>query len=514
MLAISVACSERIWVATVASSVAMVLWSSRATCHASMTPSEAPWSYVQKTQQQILKGIGKDCNELSEISCGDILLALDAFENKRYDEAAKENEVLIGHMPLVSELHFNLAECYYHLGRYGDAISAYREAVRLGPSDGYALCNLGEVLWKLGRLDEAKEELSRAIETTPGLALAHYNLGVVLKERGELEEATEEYREAIAIEPGLAFAHHNLGVVLQMKGLTAEALAEFCTAAVLDPTDTLAQMALRGTIRDLPGLEVAGRILDNLNKEYSDMSSQYYVLGQESFLREDNVAAEAALRKAVKIKPDFSAAYCDLGVVLNKLRRSDEAADAYRMAIVIDPGDRLPYHNLLSLLAERDDLDSAIVAASAAVKAFPDDAQFRISLGELLAITGRFEEANVEFREVLCLEPESELAKKDLSLSLFSLGNLHRNAERYSDAESCYKEVISIRPDCLEATFNLGNTLASMQRLDEALELWGKALRLQPDLQRAVDNITAVLIQRGNSEIQVRVFLDSVRAVR
>jgi tetratricopeptide (TPR) repeat protein len=480
-------------------------------CVASATPSADTESPLQKTSQEILDGIGKSCQEIGQASCNSVFHALVEFQERRYEQAAADYESLIRLFPQSGELHYNLAECYYYLQRYDEAISAYKEAIRLRPRDGFALSNLGEVYWMLGQLDPAEATLTKAVDVMPELAVAHYCLGVVLKDKGRFEESSQEYRKAIAINPGFAYAHCNLGDVLSLQGKEKEATVEFLLAVMLDPKDALAQSGLATALRNMRDIEVAAKAVDSLGQEYPRFASGYYFLSHEFASREKYASADSALKRAIEIEPEFSAAHCDRGAVLHKLNRIPEAIREYREAIRLDPNDPIPYNNLISTFMDKRDLDSAIAVARLAKQARPEVADFRKALGELLAESGKTEEAATEFREAHRLEPESEPIKSELAAVLYNQGNMFKKQQRFEDAVSSYREAIDIQPEYLEAVFNLGNTLDRLGRSEEALGYWCKSLKMQPDLQRAVDNIGYYLTGKGMSKEQVTKFIDSVR---
>ncbi|MCH8295062.1 tetratricopeptide repeat protein, partial [Candidatus Poribacteria bacterium] len=56
--------------------------------------------------------------------------------------------------------------------------------------------------------------------------------------------------------------------------------------------------------------------------------------------------AEDAFRKAIELDPKFALPWYNLGILLKDLERFEEAEDAYRKAIELDPKDTDPWYNL------------------------------------------------------------------------------------------------------------------------------------------------------------------------
>ena len=97
--------------------------------------------------------------------------------------------------------------------------------IRIRPDLPEAHFNLGNALQSLGRFDEAIVAYRRAVELRPTYAEALNNLGNSLRSRGLYADAEGAYRKASAIDPNYADAQSNLGMSLQNQGLLEEAAA-------------------------------------------------------------------------------------------------------------------------------------------------------------------------------------------------------------------------------------------------------------------------------------------------
>ena len=151
----------------------------------------------------------------------------------------RESETLLRHTLAVSDnngmIQRNLACALLDKGQLDEAISHFREFVRLRPEVGNSHYNLGIALYKKGQLDEAIRQLQEAIRLDPDDADAHYNLGVAFYQQGRTDEAIRQFQETIRLQPDQAQAHNNLGVALGLKGQTDEAIRQFQEALRLKP---------------------------------------------------------------------------------------------------------------------------------------------------------------------------------------------------------------------------------------------------------------------------------------
>ena len=79
--------------------------------------------------------------------------------------------------------------------RFGQAEDAYRESIRLDPSDPVVYNDLGWTLCRLDRLFEAEQQFRRALKIAPDYAEARKNLCLTLHTMGrhtDLADACEE----------------------------------------------------------------------------------------------------------------------------------------------------------------------------------------------------------------------------------------------------------------------------------------------------------------------------------
>ena len=75
-----------------------------------------------------------------------------------------------------------------------------------------------------------------------------------------------------------------------------------------------------------------------LVSRFGDYGAGWYALGNQHARREQNDSARAAYEEALRISPRMVQAENNLGVVLERLGRTEEAIARYRRALEIDPG--------------------------------------------------------------------------------------------------------------------------------------------------------------------------------
>jgi tetratricopeptide (TPR) repeat protein len=277
-------------------------------------------------------------------------------------------------------------------GRKDEAITEFREAIRLKKNFAEAHCSLGAALYDKGHLDAAIAESREAIRLKHDYAEAHSNLGAALYDKGQRDAAIAEYREALRLKKDLASAHNNLGRALVDKGRLDEAIPEFHEAIHLE-NDAVAHNNLGAALATKGQIEkaiAAFREAIRLRKDYADAHDNLGMALRDTGQLEEAIAA---FREAVRLQKDFVKAR-------NNLRQAKQMArlDSCLPRILEgkdqpkDAAERLAY----AWLCQQNYRKSYAVAAHFYIDAFADepdrasdlDAQHRYNAACAAALAG------------------------------------------------------------------------------------------------------------------------------
>jgi tetratricopeptide (TPR) repeat protein len=161
-------------------------------------------------------------------------LASDIAKKTRTEDIAAYTRVLESD-PRNPLRHDAVAMLYLQDGRPQDAVTHFRESLRLNDQSAPTHYNLGLALSMLRQYPEATREFEAAVRLDPQHAEAHNNLGAMLHVAGRLDEAAAHYRRAVELRPDNAEAHSNFARLLMLQGKGDEAVAQFDQALALQP---------------------------------------------------------------------------------------------------------------------------------------------------------------------------------------------------------------------------------------------------------------------------------------
>ncbi len=193
----------------------------------------------------------------------------------------------------------------------------------------------------------------------------------------------------------------------------------------------------------------------------------------------------------------------NLGTVLLKKGRVDDAITQYRIVLSSRPDDPMAHYNLGDAYTQQGHTEQAVAEYQLALRSNPDDAQAHSKMGTLLAQQGRLEEAATHLAESARLDPSD-------ASTLYKLGTVRLQTGHPDTAIGPLEQAVSLQPDFAAAQNNLGNSLLQIGRPDTAIMHFQKMTALQPGNAAAHNNLGTALFRCGRVDEAVTQFLKAL----
>ncbi|RIK74811.1 MAG: hypothetical protein DCC68_22350 [Planctomycetota bacterium] len=204
-----------------------------------------------------------------------------------------------------------------------------------------------------------------------------------------------------------------------------------------------------------------------------------------------DAAAVEHLGKAIKQLPRRWDLYHNVGVVLRRLGRLDEAALRFGKAVALNPDAATSHAQLGHVLAAQGQRVAAIAAFERAAALAPDDAAMHLALAETLHEGQRIAEARAAYERALALDDS-------LAAAWFGLGHIQLSANDAAGAAESFARCVGLDPEMLRGWFGLG--CAELAREDNvaAARAFEQCLALKPDYGEAHQNLGNARFKLGD----------------
>ncbi len=425
------------------------------------------------------------------ISLGDAQVLM-----RRWKQAVHSYRQATALDPDSAETFHSLAIALQQLGDAQEAEAAYRRVLQIEPDHMPALYGLGLLLLDADRAAEAVEPLQELIERPDAGSDAWYRLATCRLMLGRYEDAKADARKALDLDPMNGQAVELLGMALERTGCLNDAVAQFELAVRLLPDNKSAHLRLAVGRISQGNLDEAIEGLRTWRRFYRRDCLVHRRSGTEAIAAGQMDAAVLSFMDAVACDPCDSNAYDGLAYAFSRLERYFEAETCCRRALQLAPESAELMGSLGVVLAVQGRRDEAIAQFQAALAVDPVNQAALSNLATCLAGARRFAEALEIAARRMELTPDG--------LDALALLASVQQEMLHPDAEHNLLRVIEIDENNVECLNNLGVLYCRTNRQPEALPRFEQVLKLDPDNELANFNRGLALLRQSWSEEGLR----------
>jgi tetratricopeptide (TPR) repeat protein len=252
-----------------------------------------------------------------------------ALRERAYERAETLLVEALERQPRSPELLSLLGGVSFVRGHALNAAIAFKKAEALQPLDERSRFTLAMSYVALGRRDWARPELAKLRSSAPRNALYAYWMSRLDYDDGQYATAVQGFLHTIELDPGFTKAHDNLGLSYEALGRFDEAVRSYQAAVSVNREQK--------SKWPWPALNL-GLLLSRLD-------------------RPDE--AEPLFREALRDDPRFAQGHYQLGVLLERSGRLTDAATSLEEAARLDPAYPEPRYALARVYRRRGEADRA-----------------------------------------------------------------------------------------------------------------------------------------------------------
>lgn len=295
---------------------------------------------------------------------------------------------------LLGRIYSNIAEEYYHLKEYDEAIRYYLLALDTDTYDNSTLYNYLDTCMQAQRLEDAVTHLQSFVGEHPYCCEAWHCLGTAWRELGLFEKAVDAYEYALAIDKTYFGVYVDLSVALEEMNRPGEAVSTLLRARdyVEDRSALyrgIAFIYVRADNNDMAVLYFRKAIEENPSdaESYAALALGYAVM-------DDLGTALPLVKKAMRIAPESPEVLCSAAIVYDMQGNYDAASDCFDRMLATGDCTEQQYERYISFLFQHGSFDTVIDFATESLDLYPHNSLYSTYLVAACFFTNRYNRAS------------------------------------------------------------------------------------------------------------------------
>ncbi len=303
-----------------------------------------------------------------------------------------------------------------------------------------------------------------------------------LRADGDFAAAGYEFNQALGDRDYIKDSFEQVGDIMRLIGNDPKAAEYYKKAISVAPTDTALRL-------------VYAKSLDAIGKENEAVDEYNFILSQTQDNDKDVLySLERIYKKKLETTPNDANMTANLGAILQKQGKLDEALRYYSKAEYLDPANINTRINVGTLYQQKGDYKTAIIAYDSVLTLYPDNVQANLYKAQSQEALGDNKAAMETYKKVLAKDPDNEIANSQL------LSTVRKSMSPQQFVE--YAKKSQLDPNSI---YTYALEMHKANKLPEAIYLYSEVLKLQPQNPEIYANLAVAYSQQQNFDAAINV---------
>ena len=312
---------------------------------------------------------------------------------KHYMEAAADGWLL-------GRVYANIAEEYYHMQNYDEAIRYYQLALDTDSYDSATLYNYVDTAIQSNNVEDAVAYLKSFVEEHPYSGEAWHCLGNAYRSLGLFEQAIDAYEYAIAIDKTNFAAYADHSSILEYMGKPAEAVTTLLRAHDYAPNRTTLYRMVATIYMRSDNIEMALVYYRKAVEENPDDADALASLALAYAVADDVSTAMPILRKALRLAPDSAEVLYSAAIIYDGIDNFEAASDYFERTMMSDECTEMMCQRYAQFLYKHKVYDILIQFADESLEIYPHNPFYCTYLAAAYYYTNRYNRASLVLPDV------------------------------------------------------------------------------------------------------------------
>lgn len=306
-----------------------------------------------------------------------------------------------------------------------------------------------------------------------------FNTAKQLRAEGNFAAAGYEFNQTLADRNLQKDSFEQVGDIMKLLGNNQKAAEYYRKAIAVAPTDIELRLAY-------------AKMLDNLGNEDAAVVEYNYILSKTTDNKEVLYALERIYKKKLENSPSNADITANLGAIMQKQGKFDEALLYYQKAEYLNPSNVNTRLNVGTLYQQKGDNKTAIKAYDSVLILYPDNINANLYKAQANAALGDTKAAVAGYQKVLSLDPANSQAQAQM------LDLLKGTMTTSQFIDYVKKNLAASNP--ADLFYNYALDLHKQNKLADAITMYNEALKLNSQNPEIYINLAIAQNQAGSQE--------------